>query len=116
MNLKAMRSKALGRFFLLVVYFRRHVKRYREKAYEANRKLAVREMMKDGLKEKLRQGILTTKFNARKLQKCSEWLSMARKERKKCLRAVWKMHLLSSMRINTEAENTVVVHIPTKVD
>ena len=79
MNLKCIKSKSLGRFFLLVVYFRRHVKRHREKAYQAKRKLVVTEMMKGVLKEKLKQGILSTKFNAHKLQKCSEWLSMVRK-------------------------------------
>jgi hypothetical protein len=53
-------------------------------------------------------GIATCTFNVRKLQKFREWVVMVKNERKKCLKYMWKVYLLSNMKINSDNENSAI--------
>ena len=50
LRLRSIQAKSLGRFFMLVVHFRRYVKRFREKAFTENRKTAVNSVLKGVMK------------------------------------------------------------------
>ena len=47
-------------------------------------------------------GVAACIFNIRKLQKFREWMVMVRTERKKCLKYMWKVYMLTMMKINSD--------------
>jgi hypothetical protein len=61
-------------------------------------------------------GIATCTFNVRKLQKFREWVVMVKNERKKCLKYMWKVYLLSNMKINSDNENSAIFYLPKNVN
>jgi hypothetical protein len=61
-------------------------------------------------------GIATCTFNVRKLQKFREWVVMVKNERKKCLKYMWKVYLLSNMKINSDNESSAIFYLPKNVN
>lgn len=61
-------------------------------------------------------GIATCTFNVRKLQKFREWVFMVKNERKKCLKYMWKVYLLSNMKINSDNESSAIFYLPKNVN
>lgn len=68
------------------------------------KKIVAEELYKSVMREKLRFGLSKTKLNVRKLQKFREWLVITKMERVKCLKMLWKNHLLSVVKIKNESD------------
>ena len=69
-------------------------------------------MFKNVIKDKIRLGISACSFNIRKLQKFREWVAMVKSERKQCLKHMWKVYLLSMMKLNSDHEGTTIFYVP----
>lgn len=110
--MKKLHHNQIFRFFLLTMTFQQHVKRFRQKKAEKLRKMVVGQIFKGVIRQKIKIGITACNFNVRKLQKFREWLSLVRIERKRCLKYIWKVHLLSIMRINTDSESSAIFYLP----
>jgi hypothetical protein len=103
LQLKTLKNTKFQRFLALVLTFRKYVKRFRAQRQARLRKIAVSEIMKGIVLSKIKMGTAACLFNVKKLQKLREWLVLVKNERKKCLKYVWKVHLLSMMKINPDS-------------
>jgi len=88
------------RYAILFTTFRRYVRKFRQRKFVNQRKYVTQKLFKNVIKSKMKLGIAANIFNVRKLQKFREWVSMVKAERKKCLKYMWKVYLLSNMKIN----------------
>lgn len=100
--MRKLHSKQIFRFFLLTMTFQQYVKRFRLKKYKELRKKVVGEIFKSVVIQKLKIGLAACNLNIRKVQKFREWISMVRAERKRCLKYIWKVQLLTTMKVNSE--------------
>lgn len=102
--MKQLRSTGFATYAVLCHYFKRYVKKRRERKTKEMKKLVAQELYKNVLKEKMRFGMSKTHLNVRKLQKFREWLLMTKIERIKCLKVLWKNNLLELFKLSSEAE------------
>ena len=70
------------------------------------------ELFKSVIKQKFKIGMTTISFNIRKLQKFREWVAMVKAERRKCIKQMWKVYLLSMMKINSDHESSSMYYVP----
>jgi hypothetical protein len=116
MNMRRLHQSQVFRFFLLTMTFQQYVKRFRVRKAAQLRKLVVGELFKGVVRQKLKIGLAACHFSVRKLQKFREWLVLVRGERRRCLKTIWKVQLLSLMRLNSENESSAICYIPRNPD
>lgn len=101
-KMRKMFQNQIFRYSLMTVVFRKYVKKFRERKFRSKVGFVTQSIIKNVIKEKIKVGISTCTFNARKLQKFREWTAMVKAERKKCLKYMWKVYTLSMMKINSD--------------
>jgi hypothetical protein len=78
MQLDKLRKNQLSRFFLLLLAFKKYIKKFREKTFKNKRANITAEIIKKVVREKIRVGVSACNFNVRKLQKFREWLALVK--------------------------------------
>lgn len=111
-NMRRLHQSQVFRFFLLTMTFQQYVKRFRVRKATQLRKMVVGELFKGVIRQKLKIGLTACHFNVRKLQKFREWLALVRGERRRCLKSIWKVQLLSLMRLNSDNESSAICYVP----
>lgn len=114
--MRKMFQNQIFRYTLMTVVFRKYVKKFRERTFKSKVTFIAQSIIKNVVKEKIKVGISTCTFNARKLQKFREWASMVKTERKKCLKQMWKVYILSMMKINSDNESSAIFYLPKNVN
>lgn len=67
------------------------------------------------IRGKIKMGVSACIFNIRKLQKFREWLVLVKSERKKCLKYIWKIHMLSMMKANADIDSSAIFYLPKNI-
>jgi hypothetical protein len=111
-NMRKLHHNQVFRFFLLTMTFQQYVKRFRLKKSKKLRKMIVGEIFKGVVRQKFKIGLTACNFSIRKLQKFREWLTLVKAERRRCLKYIWKVHLLSIMKINPDSESSAIFYLP----
>lgn len=114
-NMRRLHHNQIFRFFLLTMTFQQYVKRYRLRKAKQLRKAAIIELFKGVIRQKFKVGFTACSFSVRKLQKFREWLCLVRNERRKCLKYIWKVQLLTIMRVNQDSESSAIVYLPRNI-
>lgn len=110
--MRRLHQSQVFRFFLLTMTFQQYVKHFRLRKATQMRKLAVGELFKGVVRQKMKIGLAACHFNVRKLQKFREWLSLVREERRRCLKCIWKVQLFSLMKVNSDNESSAIYSLP----
>ena len=111
-KMKKMLKDQLFRYTLLVISFKRYVKSFRENVFKQKRRKVTQQLFKSVIKDKVKLGLAACTLSIRKIQKFNEWMVMVRAERKKCLNYMWKVNVLSMMKVNSEHQDASFFHIP----
>lgn len=90
-------------YILLCCVFKRYINKKRLEKTKNCKKLVIEALYKSVIKDKIRFGLSKTHLNVRKLQKFREWLVLTKNERIRCLKILWKNHLLSVIKIKVES-------------